>query len=54
LRPGDELLGSIEFDHAFSSEDELRTEFQAGGFDVLYVHIRKGLSCGEVLKNCVT
>lgn len=35
---GDMLWYNIEFIHAFSSEDELRSEFEGGGFEV--VHIR--------------
>jgi SAM-dependent methyltransferase len=48
--PGDKLSGGIEFVHAFSSEEELRSEFEAGGFEVLYVHIPRGLSGGAVLE----
>ena len=48
--PGDELSGGIEFVHAFSSEEELRSEFEAGGFEVLHVHIPRGLSGGAVLE----
>ncbi len=47
--PGDELSGGIEFVHAFSSEDALRSEFEAGGFEVLHIHIPRGLSGGAVL-----
>lgn len=48
--PGDKLSGGIEFVHAFSSEEELRAEFEAGGFETLHVHIPRGLSGGAVLE----
>ena len=48
--PGDELSGGIEFIHAFSSEDQVRSEFEEGGFEVVHIHIPPGLSGGAVLK----
>ncbi|MBC8446884.1 MAG: class I SAM-dependent methyltransferase [Chloroflexi bacterium] len=36
---GDILLGTIEFRHAFWAEEDLRAEFAAGGFEVLYLTI---------------
>ena len=43
---GDQLLGTKEFAHAFSSEAELRTEFTHGGFDVLDLRFDEGTWCG--------
>lgn len=36
---GDILFGTIEFRHAFSTEEDLRSEFATGGFEVLYLTI---------------
>jgi ubiquinone/menaquinone biosynthesis C-methylase UbiE len=36
---GDILFGTIEFRHAFWAEEGLRSEFAAGGFEVLYLAI---------------
>ncbi|HEY9072923.1 MAG TPA: hypothetical protein VIN67_02215, partial [Desulfobaccales bacterium] len=38
--PGDGLWGK-EFMHIFLSEDELKSEFAAAGFDVLYFQSQK-------------
>jgi ubiquinone/menaquinone biosynthesis C-methylase UbiE len=47
---GDFLFGTIEFRHAFSSEDELRSEFEEGGFQVVDIEILEGgLRGGAVL-----
>jgi 2-polyprenyl-3-methyl-5-hydroxy-6-metoxy-1,4-benzoquinol methylase len=53
--PGDMLWSNSEFLHAFSSEDEIKSEFAAGGFAVLHLHIPEtgvngGGSIGEPLK----
>lgn len=48
---GDMLLGDVEFIHAFSSEDELRSEFEEGGFEIVYLHTHEEtLWGGAVLK----
>ena len=48
---GDALRALAEFTHSFSSEDELRSEFQEGGFEVEYMQIpQKGIMGGGVLK----
>jgi hypothetical protein len=39
--PGDTLWGNIEFLHAFSSEDEVRSELEEGGLQVLKFHTGK-------------
>ncbi len=55
---GDMLWGHIEFIHAFTSEDAVRAELEAGGLSVLRIHTaptsvrggavcRKGLETGE-------
>ena len=36
---GDILFGTIEFRHAFSAEEDLRSEFATAGFEVLYLTI---------------
>lgn len=47
---GDMLLNNVEFIHAFSSENDLRTEFAAGGFDVVWLNIpTDSLGRGEAL-----
>lgn len=40
--PGDMLLHNIEFIHAFSSEESIRSEFTEGGFKVIQFHTYKG------------
>ena len=48
---GDMLWGDVEFIHAFSSEDELRSEFKNGGFEVVHLHIpERGIRGGAVMK----
>ena len=48
---GDMLWGNVVFIHAFTSEDELRTEFEEGGFEVLYIDIsEENVNGGAVLK----
>jgi SAM-dependent methyltransferase len=43
---GDILFGTIEFRHAFSAEDDLRSEFTAGGFEVMHLMIVDRMSRG--------
>ncbi len=43
---GDTLSNNIEFIHAFSQEDEVRSEFAEGGFEVLHLHIAKEILIG--------
>ena len=44
---GDILWGNTEFLHGFSSKNELRSEFDEGGFEVVYIHIHEGMIRGE-------
>jgi hypothetical protein len=47
---GDHLLGKNQFMHVFSSEAELRSEFEAGGFNILrFVGDSNGFLSGAVL-----
>lgn len=49
--PGDQLWGNVEFIHAFSDPDKLKTEFELAGFELVHFHISKeNLSGGAVLK----
>ncbi len=49
---GDTLFGAIEFRHVFSEEAALRSEFAAGGFEVLHLTIfDKLMRGGGVLRN---
>lgn len=49
--PGDQLWGNVEFMHAFSDLDKLKTEFESAGFELVDFHISKeNLSGGAVLK----
>jgi SAM-dependent methyltransferase len=43
---GDMLSNNIEFIHAFSQEDEVRSEFAEGGFEVLHLHIAEEILIG--------
>jgi SAM-dependent methyltransferase len=43
---GDTLSNNIEFIHAFSQEDEVRSEFAEGGFEVLHLHIAEEILIG--------
>jgi SAM-dependent methyltransferase len=43
---GDLLLGNSEFAHCFSTEVELRREFERGGFDVLDLRFDADMWCG--------
>lgn len=43
---GDILFGSIEFRHAFGREEDLRSEFRAGGFEVLHLRIFETMARG--------
>jgi SAM-dependent methyltransferase len=43
---GDTLSNNIEFIHAFSQEDEVRSEFADGGFEVLHLHIAEEILIG--------
>jgi len=47
---GDMLWGNAEFIHAFSSEDELRSEFKEGDFEVNYLYIPEGIRGGAILQ----
>ena len=48
---GDMLWGGVEFIHGFASEQELRQEFEQGGFDVVYFYVpQTGMRGGAVLK----
>jgi len=48
---GDMLWANQEFIHAFSKEDELMAEFDAAGFEKVYMHFEKDiLRGGAVLK----
>jgi SAM-dependent methyltransferase len=47
---GDMLWAEVEFIHAFTSENELRAEFEEGGFDVVHLDIpQTGIRGGAVL-----
>lgn len=46
---GDMLWANIEFIHAFSSEDKIKSEFQEGGFEVEYLSFGRELPRGEAL-----
>jgi len=49
--PGDLLWGSVEFIHAFGAEAAVRSEFVAGGFEVIYMHIpEEGMRAGAILR----
>jgi SAM-dependent methyltransferase len=43
---GDTLSNNIEFIHAFSQEDEVRSEFTKGGFEVLHLRIAEEILIG--------
>jgi 2-polyprenyl-3-methyl-5-hydroxy-6-metoxy-1,4-benzoquinol methylase len=43
---GDTLPNNIEFIHAFSQEDEVRSEFTEGGFEIIYLHIAEEILLG--------
>jgi SAM-dependent methyltransferase len=48
--PGDLLVGNQEFIHAFSSEDDLKSEFAQGGFGVLDLKLpESGVEGGALL-----
>lgn len=47
--PGDMLWHNVEFIHGFLSEDALRAEFEAGGFQVLHLQIREKWARGEAV-----
>jgi SAM-dependent methyltransferase len=52
---GDTLSHNIEFIHAFSHEDEVRSEFVEGGFEVIHLHIAEEILIGgAVLKRNLT
>jgi ubiquinone/menaquinone biosynthesis C-methylase UbiE len=49
---GDMLCGGMEFIHAFSSKNDLRAEFEEGGFDVFYTNINdEPMNGGALLKS---
>jgi SAM-dependent methyltransferase len=43
---GDTLSFNIEFIHAFSQEEEVRSEFTEGGFEAMYLHIAEEILLG--------
>lgn len=43
---GDILFGTLEFRHAFCAEQDLRTEFDAGGFEILHLNVFDGMMRG--------
>jgi SAM-dependent methyltransferase len=43
---GDTLPNNMEFIHAFSQEDEVRSEFTEGGFEIMYLHIAEEILLG--------
>ncbi len=45
--PGDMLWVDHEFIHGFRSQEELRSEFTAGGFRVTYLHLGDSIPRGE-------
>jgi len=48
---GDQLWGNAEFIHAFSQKEVLKSEFKAGGFEIVHIHIAEGdMTGGAVLK----
>jgi len=48
---GDTLSNNIEFIHAFSRKDKVRSEFAEGGFEVIHLHIAQEILIGgAVLK----
>jgi hypothetical protein len=47
--PGDFLLYNMEFIHAFGSEQVVRSEFEAGGCDIMEMHISPRRRRGGVL-----
>jgi SAM-dependent methyltransferase len=48
---GDKLSFNMEFIHGFVQEDEIRSEFAEGGFEVMYLHIAEEILLGgAVLK----
>jgi SAM-dependent methyltransferase len=48
--PGDMLWHNVEFVHAFASEEELRSEFEAGGFSLLHLQLPdEGVEGGALL-----
>jgi SAM-dependent methyltransferase len=46
---GDMLWAGVEFIHAFSSEERLRSEFEDGGFEICHVHSPKHEGEGEAI-----
>ncbi|MHC4181886.1 MAG: class I SAM-dependent methyltransferase [Planctomycetota bacterium] len=46
---GDVLWKETEFQHLFSSEEEIRAEFEKGGFGVDYIHVPSNGLRGEAL-----
>jgi SAM-dependent methyltransferase len=46
---GDTLSNNIEFVHAFSQEDEVRSEFAEGGFEVIHLRIAEEILLGEAV-----
>jgi len=46
---GDMLWGNVEFVHAFSSQDALRSELTEGGFEVVHIKISNQMMMGGAL-----
>ena len=46
---GDTLSYNIEFIHAFSQEDEVKSEFAEGGFEVIHMHISEEILIGGAM-----
>ena len=44
--PGDMLWHNVEFIHGFLSEEELRSEFEAGGVEVIHLHTSDRMARG--------
>lgn len=46
---GDILFGTLEFRHAFRAEQDLRAEFNDGGFEILHLSVFDGMMRGGAL-----
>jgi SAM-dependent methyltransferase len=52
---GDMLWHNVEFIHGFLSEEELKSEFEAGGFEVVHLHVSDRMARGgAVLRKAET
>jgi len=47
--PGDMLWHQVEFIHGFVSEEALRAEFAAGGFEIIHFQVRSEWARGEAM-----